>query len=240
MGHLTRERRAEVHIIKRMTTSTPAPVRPALPHSTALRGEEVLFDFEGIRWETYELLRKDLDYTNIRLTYDRGRLVAVSPLPKHDKIKKLMARLVECAAIEKRVPISSFGSATWKHKELVRGLEADECYYVRREVLVRGRDDIVLPRDPAPDLAIEVDITHHPVDRLAIYAALDVTEVWVHDGKSVQFLELNQDGKYRPVACSGAFPFLTPADIDRFLAMFVGADENSVILAFRDWLRSLQ
>lgn len=222
--------------MQRMTVAVTPLQRLPSPRPA---GEEILFDVDGVSWESYESLRRDWDHTNIRLTYDRGRLVAVSPLPRHDKIKKLMGRLAETAGLEKDVPVSSFGSTTWKRQELARGLEADECYYVRRESLVRGRHDIDLSSDPTPDLAIEVDITHHPADRLAIYAALDVTELWINDGKSTAFLELDAQRQYCPVARSGAFPFLAPGDIDRFLAMFVGSDENSVVRAFRDWLHTL-
>ena len=56
--------------------------------------------------------------------------------------------------------------------KVLKGLEADECYYIQHEAQVRGRDELDLKHVPAPDLVIEVDISHHPMDRLAIYAAL--------------------------------------------------------------------
>ena len=39
--------------------------------------------------------------------------------------------------------------------------------------------------DPPPDLAIEVDITHSSLEKLDLYAAMGVPELWVYDGERV-------------------------------------------------------
>jgi Uma2 family endonuclease len=124
---------------------------------------------EGVSWETYEALRSDLDDAgqHVRVTYDEGRMCLVSPLPKHEKWKYLLGQFVEVIADERDIPISTFGSTTWKRRDRRKGLEPDECFYVQREREVRGKLDFDLRHDPPPDLAIEVDIRRHPVDREA-------------------------------------------------------------------------
>ena len=62
--------------------------------------------------------------------------------------------------------------------------------------------------DPPPDLAIEVDITHSSIDRLPIFAAIGIPEVWRLAAGSLQFLHLQPDGSYQPRDPSLAFPTL--------------------------------
>jgi Uma2 family endonuclease len=117
------------------------------------------------------------------------------------------------------------------------GLEPDECYYIRNEPKVRRRNDIELRRDPPPDVAIEVDITHKPPGRQSIYSKLGVPEVWRYNGEKVDFLLLGKDGKYSIIRRSKQLPFLTSDDVTRFVKMNRTMDENSVIRAFIEWLR---
>ena len=77
-------------------------------------GEQILL--ENVSWETYEALLNDLDRQHLMLTYDEGRLAIVSPLPKHDRQKSLIARLVEQLSLETDVRVASFGSTTWRRR----------------------------------------------------------------------------------------------------------------------------
>jgi Uma2 family endonuclease len=81
-------------------------------------GEMVFFDH--VSWDFYEQTVRDLDSQNVRITFDDGKMVLVSPLPIHEKIKKLCGRLIQLATFERDIPISSFGSATWKRKDLAK------------------------------------------------------------------------------------------------------------------------
>jgi Uma2 family endonuclease len=212
-----------------MTLAVDKLAVPSRPEA----GEAILL--HNVAWETYEALLDDLDGQHLRLTYDNGRLAIVSPLPKHDKLKKLVGRMIEQLSLEHAIPVSSFGSTTWKRRKLRKGLEADECYYVQSEPMVRGREDLDLNKDPPPDLAVEVDVTHHPVDRMKVYAGLGVPEVWVCRVDRIRCMCLVK-GRYRESENSLAFPFLKPADLERFLAMRSTVDETSLMRAFRDWV----
>src|ERR1700722_19725462 len=134
-----------------MTTLLPAIPKPG--------SRRVLRD---VSWEDYEALSQETDEqgSHVRISYDNGKMVLMSPLPKHEWFKKRVGRLIEMATLEWDIPIYSLGSTTWKRRDLRKGLEADECYYIQKELQVRGRDDLDLKRDPPPDLALEVDVTN--------------------------------------------------------------------------------
>ena len=197
-----------------------------------------VFFIRHASWELYEQMLREFENQHIRITYDQGRMVLMSPLPIHDKIKKMAARLIEQATLELDMPVSSFGSTTWKRRDLAKGLEADECYYIQSEPLVHGRTDIDLARDPAPDLAVEIDITHNPLNRNSIYAALGVGEIWRFDGESFSFHRRVSEGGYERIEASGALPFMTPAIVEQFVQLVL-QDENAGLRSFVQWLRGL-
>jgi Uma2 family endonuclease len=193
---------------------------------------------QNICWSTYEALLEDIGpHPGKRITYDRGLLEIMTTSPRHERIKTVIRRLLEAMTLELGIRIIGVGSATWKRKDLQRGLEPDECYYIGNEEVVRGRDDIDLPRDPPPDLLVEVDISRSSLKRHAIHAAFGVAEVWRFDGDKVRFEKLQPNGDYRETEKSAAFPFLAAADLNRFLAMRGSLDDTSLMQTFREWGR---
>src|SRR5205807_1671967 len=105
------------------------------------------------------------------------------------------------------------------------------------EPLVRAIEKLDLRRNPPPDLAIEVDISHSSVNRMGIYAALGVPEVWRFDGQALQVNQLGSDGKYAVSDRSLHFPFLPLAELVAFLLKRTQMDETSLVRSFRDWVR---
>src|SRR5438270_902910 len=83
-----------------------------------------------VAWQTYEALLRELDGRHVFMTYDRGTLELMSPLASHDRAGHLLSRLVETYTEVMDIPIAGFGTTTWRRKELDRGLEADQCFYV--------------------------------------------------------------------------------------------------------------
>ena len=146
---------------------------------------------QTVSWPTYQALIHDLESEpGKRLTYDQGTLEIMVPLPPHEAYKRLLGRLVEVTTEETATEIRSLGSTTWSRADLQKGLEADECYYIQNEQAIRGKDRIDLTVDPPPDLAIEVDNTSSSINRMAIYAALGVPEVWRFDGETLTICRL--------------------------------------------------
>nr|WP_238718233.1 Uma2 family endonuclease [Petrachloros mirabilis] len=200
---------------------------------------------QNISWPTYQSLVQDFEADPVlRLTYDRGTLEIRMPLDPHETFKKLLGRLIEAATEELGLEIRSLGSRTCDRKDLSRGLEPDQCYYIQHEALVRDLKQIDLAQFPPPDLAIEVDISRSSLDRLAIYAALGIPELWRYDGKSL-VIYVWRRGVYTIQNHSLALPPLTASDITRFLALRFPESkdqpplgENQWIQQFRRWVQS--
>src|ERR1700712_4249955 len=118
----------------------------------------------------------------IRVTFFRGRIEIMSPLPEQEEFKKIIARLIEAMSLQRGLPMRGFGSTTFRREREESGLEPDECYYLKNELKVRGMKRVDSIVHPPPALAVEVDITHRSIPREPIYAALGVPEVWRYDG----------------------------------------------------------
>jgi len=98
-------------------------------------------------------------------------------------------------------------------------------------------DNIDLQIDPAPDLAIEVDITRSSLQRFPIFAAIGISEVWRYDGERVRFYALD-GGIYREVESSAVLPPLTSAQATRFLDQSPNQAAPDWEEAVRDWVRA--
>jgi Uma2 family endonuclease len=192
---------------------------------------------DNITWPSYLRISKALDNrSGIRVTYDRGRLEIMVVSPQHERYKHLAGRLIDTLSDELDIEIAGFGSMTFRRPRK-RGLEPDECYWIAHEAQVRGKTVIDLKVDPPPDLVVEIDITRSSVNRLGIYAALRVSEVWRFNGQALTFLELAVSGEYIPLADSKAFPGLKPADVLPFLLRCERDSEKTIVRAFRAWIR---
>ncbi len=107
------------------------------------------------------------------------------------------------------------------------------------EPRVRGRDEIDLRVDPPPDLAVEVEITAASLDKLAVYAALGVPEVWWYDANKLTVYRLQPNGDYAEQGQFSTFPSLPIDELERFLARRGEADETTWIRSFRAWVKTL-
>jgi Uma2 family endonuclease len=192
----------------------------------------------NVDWKTYSrLLRIFAEHRGVRLAYDRGELEIMSPSMEHDRDGRFLGRLVIALTEELGLPILSAGSTTLRRRLRRRGIEADECYWIANAHRMAGRRQLDLRRDPPPDLAIEVDVSHSSLDRLSIYAALGVPEVWRLDGDQLTF-NVRAGRRYSPAATSQAFPLVGATDLVGFLQQARQAgDENPVVRGFRDWVR---
>jgi Uma2 family endonuclease len=184
------------------------------------------------------LLAGFAEQPSVRLTYDRGVLEIMAPLYRHDNPTRFLYRIVEALTEEFNLPLASGGTTTLRRRRRRRGLEPDECFWIANESRIRGRRHINLRTDPPPDLAIEVDVTHSSLNRMAIYEQLAVPEVWRLDAQGLTFHIFQANGHYAPSATSRSFPQVSAADISRFLAMLGQQEENEILRQFRAWLRT--
>lgn len=191
----------------------------------------------GISWQTYQALLSELSDRRLRLTYNQGNLEIMVPSPEHEFYKTLMGRFVETIAEELKIKIHPLGSTTFAREDLGRGLEPDECFYIRNQAAVKGKKRLDPTQDPPPDLVIEIDITSSSRDRMASYAALGVPEIWRYDGKVFQVYQL-QNQEYQLSEASLAFPNIAIAEIVHFLEQSATTDYLDLVAAFRDWLKT--
>jgi Uma2 family endonuclease len=206
----------------------------AVPRRPTANGPVLL---SGVRWQTYQALLDDLGDRHIRLTYDRGNLEIMAPLSRHERYSYLLGELVRALARVAKVPVICAGSTTFRRKDLERGLEPDRCFYIRNVPAVLGKLDLDLTRDPPPDLAIEIDITSSSLDRLAIYAALGVPEVWRFDGEQLAILLRRDEGGYDRAAASPTFPALRAGEVVGLLDEVAGFDDFARERKLRAWVR---
>jgi len=115
---------------------------------------------KDITWPMFETLLTELGESRAsRLSYSKGTLEIMVPLPEHEIGKVLIGNLVEALLEELGIEFWSLGSTTFKNENIAQGVEPDTCFYIQNEAAVRGKNRIDLETDPPPDLAIEIDLT---------------------------------------------------------------------------------
>jgi Uma2 family endonuclease len=191
----------------------------------------------GVDWGDYEKMLQIVGDRRILVTYDEGTMEVRMPSHRREQAAQLLGFFIPQLADELEVDYEPLGMTTWKRPDMEKGLESDQCYYIRHEAIVRERVELDLEVDPPPDLAVEVDITSSSLNRMGIYAELAVPEVWRYDGRSLTMYELQADGGYRPCEMSLSFPGLRPADVERFLELGRTMPKRQWARAIRAWVR---
>jgi Uma2 family endonuclease len=190
-----------------------------------------------VSWETYERLLADFqDSHAAHFAYDRGTLEIMVLSTKHEEPNRTIAFLVELLALEMNLNVRNLGSTTFTREDLDRGFEPDTCFYIHNAARVKGKEEIDLAVDPPPDLVIEVDITHPSLDKLPIYAAIGVPEIWRYDGQQLTIFKL-EDETYRSQTESQALPGLTSSLLSQFIADSKTLDRLDWAQRIREWAR---
>ena len=159
----------------------------------------------GISWAAYLELMGEHEHDG-RFAYDNGELEIMTVGPEHETTKQLISRLLEYYTILADVEMASAGNFTMLREDLAKGIEADDCYYIQSVSQVPDFFDIDLTRDPPPDLALEIDITHPTLNKLRIYAAIGVGEVWRYRGDHLEVLLRQNAEAYELSETSRALP----------------------------------
>jgi Uma2 family endonuclease len=211
----------------------------ATVEATPVVGEQRML-LTDLTWDFYKRFCDELGERPIRLTFSDGCLEIMITKSRHEYYKKLLAKLVENIVLEMNIPVRSGGSMTFQRDDLQKGFEHDECWWIAREREVRGKDEFDFHEDPPPDLAIEVEISSGVMNRMKVFAALRVPEVWRFDGNKLRFCVLQPDGTYGDQPASLSFPFLKPEHLRPFLSLTDEVDETTRIRSFIEWFRKGQ
>jgi len=193
----------------------------------------------GVGWQGYQTLQSLVGNQPVRLTYDRGDVELMSPLFKHERNRSLLAQMVEILTEELGISRISAGATTLKREDLDRGLEADASFYLRDLSRLRDTDNLDLAMDPPPDLAIEIEITRSVLNRLGVYGALGVPEIWRFDGRNLRILDRQPDGSYREIPRSEALPWISIEEMTRFVQLEETRDETLWARKFRAWVKEV-
>jgi Uma2 family endonuclease len=202
----------EAHVLDRLTAKATAEKRI----------------YYGVSWETYLQLLEELgDDARVRLTFNRGALEIMSPKRLHEQVTRLVDMVVTLLAFELGVNVDNCGAMTLRVAAAQRGGEPGSCFYVANEAAVRGAEEIDLEVHPPPDIVLEVDITSPSLDKLGLYLAARVPEVWRYDGARMIFYALAGE-RYDDASHSLSFPHLTAAMLERYLT--IGREQGSAAM----------
>ena len=196
-------------------------------------------ELSNIAWDEYEHLLTQMEsfHPGHRLSYDRGRLIVVSPKREHEFFKAFVSRVAHVLAEELSLDIEATGATTLRRRNLMKGVEADESFYVQNAAHIIGHLELDLDVDPPPDVAVEIDMSNDSLDKFPIYAALGVPEIWRYDGHTTRFYKLTGEN-YEVIQNSLAFPLFAAEDLAQYLELSKVKGQSVALKAFRQMLRS--
>ena len=195
----------------------------------------------GIDWSRH--------FRRVWLDPVRGLIVLMAPSRLHEDLSEFLGRIVDEAG-----GTLTGASRGLRHTRLRRpgeppgtGMEPDAAFYLGararayRDALVEGEaaaDAYV--EGTAPDLVVEVEITHADEGKMGRYAELGVRELWRLHGRKgsrdlrADFLAPASAGEARTLAASKVLPGLTPADVCEAvdgLRLSLTSDERMEVVA---------
>jgi Uma2 family endonuclease len=198
-----------------------------------MKDAELRIMLHDIPWDFYQKLRDEESNWNVRMSYDSGDLELMSPSQLHEEIDNRFELFMVAIAQALRFEFLALAHTTWKNEAAEKGKEADACFYIANFEQIRGKT-IDLTVDPAPDLAVEVEVSRSSIDSLRIYAALGVPEVWRFDGEELSIHLRQENGTYSDSDRSLALPFLNPEEVVFWMKKAVELKANM------EWMRQVQ
>lgn len=212
-----------------MATTTLPSIERRIP-----QGGVVL---QGIRWKTYEQLLEDVGEQRMPHSYVDEELILMAPSPRHESLKEWLTFLVAALTEELGLPRRSIGSTTLKLTMSNMGAEPDAGFLIANATALGGKRDWDPELDPPPDLLIEIDISHTSPNRIPVYAALSVPELWIYDGESLRVQRLD-NGVYHDSYVSASFPSLPLPEFATWIEKAWETDESTWMRDFREWVRN--
>lgn len=198
------------------------------------QGQQLLL--KDISWQMFEKIQDEFEKAGrkSRFSYSKGWLELMSPLAVHEFDKTIISDFVTALLEEQEIEFIGLGSVTLRSKRAKKAVEPDACFYIQHELDIRGKDDIHLDIDPAPDLAIEIDITYR--SHFDNYEKLGVPELWRFNGQTLKILLL-KEAHYQESETSLQFPqFAIKQLIPEYLDKCKQNGRNKTMRAFRQMI----
>lgn len=203
----------------------------------ATPGQDILV--RHVDWAEYErILAEHASSSAPRFVYDHGVLEIMSPRREHERKNRALALLAMAAAEALGLEFDELGSTTFRRADLQRGFEADSCFYVQHADAMRGRDLIDPLSDPPPDLVVEIDVSRSTLDKLKIYVAFRVPEVWRCVAVGVEIYVLNGE-RYTRHDDSSILPGVTGEALSHFVTLTASAPRLTWLREIRAWAATL-
>ncbi|MEM7697298.1 MAG: Uma2 family endonuclease [Verrucomicrobiota bacterium] len=177
----------------------------AQPEGFCLDPGEVLL-LQG-SWEVFLTIEALCDSISPRhrVSFLNGTIeIMARPSGEHERSKTNIVRLVEQYFLSEDITFDANGEIRLKVLEQA-GSEPDECYYINRI----GNDD----GTEFPDIVLEVKVTSGGLDRLDVWAAFSIPEVWIHEKERLRIFLL-EGSTYREAPSSRLVPHLPIADVE--------------------------
>lgn len=172
-------------------------------------GQQLLLN--DVTWQQLENILAELgEKRSAKISYSNGDLEIMVPLPEHEKDKAIIGELIRTLLDYKQIDFEPLGSTTFKNEKMSQAVEPDECFYIKNQQAIIGKNRIDLTVDPPPDLVIEIDITTRT--QLDNYRLLGVPELWRYTRSGLE-IYLLQQGKYVKSTTSPNFPDLPIIDL---------------------------
>ena len=199
-----------------------------------LPGQRVVL--RSVGWQQFEDILEELgEHRGSRVAYSKGTLEIMSPLPEHEVTKEIIGDLLKILLEELGIDCESFGSTTFKQRDIEYGIEPDTCFYIAnyQQMIGRGRVDITVA--PPPDLAIEIDVTSKTA--LDAYEALGVPELWRFENRKLR-VDVLRSGKYVQFSQSPTFPNLPIVEkVLEIVELARSVGRSAALRVFRQWVR---
>ena len=191
-------------------------------------------------WGDYEKLLDEIgEASGLRISFNEGTLEVMTLSIQHEYFKDIIKDIVRLLGMRKRIRILTFGSATMKNTEVLKGAEPDGCFYVQTADKLPPMIEMDFSKDPPPDVVVEIDIHHKSESKNPIYAALGVSEIWRYNGKKMTLYKLGKKGEYTEIRKSAALPILTAEILTEFLNNSKTKDQYEVLLSLERWLETV-
>lgn len=198
-----------------------------------ITGAEDVVLMQDISWNTYCRLNDENELLATRMAFFEGTLEIMTVSAKHEKWERKIDFLVRTLADSLGLDCEGFASVTMRRSDLLAGVEPDACFYFGPlAAAMRGREELDLHIDPAPELAVEVDISRRSISKFSLYASLGVAELWRFHQDEVLIYRL-EGRQYQQAAASQFLPNVSAVTLSHLLA-----DAN--VLPLSEWIQRIR
>lgn len=162
----------------------------------------------------------------LKITYLDGAIELMTTGKPHERVKKLIAILIEAYCFEQGIRFFPSGNATCEAEEKGASFDPDESYCFATD-------------KPFPDLGIEVIFTSGGLDKLEKYRRFNVAEVWFWQRDRLAIYHLiphpaeasADDADYQLTGHSRELPGLDVALLERCIQLDEAVTARSHFLA---------